>query len=273
MENKMTEVPMKSETALVPLAIDLEQMIKDAELGGTLGLADISIPYLYILQTNSPQCNPDHPKYIKGATAGMLYLTQFEEVFEGREGGLTFIPCYYERVIVEWLPRETGGGLVTTHLATSDIMSKATPDDKGKPTLPNGHQLQDTAYLYNLVHMTSTNSWVQCVMPVKSTGLKAVRKMNSTIATTKIPNTDKQAPRFLYKWAVTTKREAKDQYVWSSPAFQQEDQVTMEQYNAARTFAQIAAKGILRQKIVEKDAANVVSAENRKSYMDDEVPF
>ena len=262
------EVTMKSDTALAPIPMDLDQMVRDAELGGVIGLSDISIPYLYVLQSNSPQCNPDHPKHISGAIAGMLYLTQFEEVFEGREGGLTIIPCYYERLITEWLPRETGGGLVTSHPASSDIMEKAMVNDKKQAILPNGHQLIDTAYLYNLVHITKTNTWVQSIMPIKSTGLKAVRKMNSTIATTKIPNTDKQAPRFLFKWAVTTKREAKDQYVWSSIAFQQEGMVTNEQYNSARTFAMIAAKGIMRQAVVQKEATVKTSIVD-----DDSVPF
>ena len=78
----------ENNTAMTELPMSLEDMAADSGKGGKLGIQDIGVPFLYILQTNSPQVNPDNPKYMKGATAGGIYITVIERAFEGREKGL-----------------------------------------------------------------------------------------------------------------------------------------------------------------------------------------
>jgi hypothetical protein len=75
-----------------------------------------------------------------------------------------------------------------------------------------------------------------------------------------IPNTDKKAPRFLFKWKLTTIKEQKDAYVWSSPKLEQEQMVSADVYAAAKAYAIIAAKGVLRRALVEaeQESAGVV---------------
>jgi hypothetical protein len=129
--------------ALIPL----DELEQDANLGGKLSLRDISIPYLYILQGLSPQIQPASPKFIRGAAISMLYMTVFDELYEGMTG-LDIISCYYERVINEWTPRSKGGGLITTHNPESDILSKGKALDPNKPAelyLPNGNLIVETA--------------------------------------------------------------------------------------------------------------------------------
>jgi len=72
-------------------------------------------------------------------------LTVVEKIFAGRKEGITVVPCYYERKIMEWVRREDGGGLVGSYPAEDPIMQKAKPNDKNQMILPNGHQLMDTA--------------------------------------------------------------------------------------------------------------------------------
>lgn len=251
----MNEVVAKKENAVLPF--DVSELRKDAKLGGEVSFKDISIPYLYILQSNSPQCNVDHPKHIKGAIASMFYLTVLEKVYDSRgDDGLTIIPCYYERLITEWIDREAGGGLVASHPVDTPLLAQARPDEKGRPTLPNGHKLVETAYHYVLVQDPGTREWVQAIMPLKSTFLKASRKLNSLIVTTMIPGTQTVAPRFLFKYRVRTVKEQKDQNIWSSPVFTQLDMVDKQQYEAAKTYAGVAADAQLRAAAAAGDAAN-----------------
>lgn len=264
------EITLKSENALAEVPMSIEDMAGDAELGGKVTLKDIAVPYLYVLQANSPQVNADHSKYIKGAAAGMWYMTNLELVFDGREVGLDFIPCYFESLVTEWTPREQGGGLVASHDPGAEILNLAKPNERGQLFLPNGHQLIDTAYHYVLARRPDNMSWTQCIMPMKSTALKVSRRMNSTIQTTMIPGTNKMAPRWLYKWHAITTRETKDQYVFSSPKFSQGDIVTSNEYNAAKQYAMIAAKGLLRRVAMEAAAEETV---DRKPLDGDEVPF
>lgn len=255
--------------AEVPISID--ELEKDVALGGKVGMQDIAIPYLYLLQTNSPQVNPDHEKHIEGAVASMFYLTVIEKIFEGRKDGLILVPCYYERLITEWIPREQGGGLIRSYPAFDPIMDKAKPDDKGRMYLDNGHLLVDTAYHYDLVLDPVAKIWHQCIMPLKSTFLKRSRKLNSDIQTTMIPGTDKRAPRFLYKYVVKTMKEQKDDNVWNVPVFSQSEMVDTELYQNARTYAKIAASNsaMLRRPAEESASASPTVSKNG----DDEIPF
>ena len=84
----------------------------DASDGGGFENADsdsFSVPFIKVLQKLSPVVDEDHEDHIDGAKAGMFYNTVTNELFPD---GLTVIPCHYARVFIEWVPRESGGGIV-----------------------------------------------------------------------------------------------------------------------------------------------------------------
>jgi hypothetical protein len=253
---------MKSESALGSVPMNIEDLEHDVALGGVIGLKDISIPYLYVLQTNSPQCNEDNAKHVEGAKAGMLILTVKNEVYDGRVDGLTIVPCFYERKIMRWVDRDKGGGLVGSYPAEDPIMKQAKQNERGQWIMPNGDQLIDTAYHFLLVQNPKTLGWTQAIFPMKSTALKVSRAWNSQVATTLIPNSNKPAPRFLFKYNLSTVKEQKDTNVWSSPKILQLDMVTKEIYDQAKDFAKIAAQNLLMRAPESTDAA-----------IDDSVPF
>lgn len=267
----MNEITPTNQTSL---PMSLEDLAQDAGLGGKVELKDIAIPYLYVLQTNSPQCNPDHAKYIKGATAGMLYLSNLERIYPGREAGLLVVPCYYERLITEWLPRSAGGGLIASHDPDADIVKTAvlkTVEDKEVLVLPNGHELVETAYHYFLAKPLDENTWIQCIAPFKSTSLKASRRMNSIISTSTIPGTDKKAPRFLFIWRFSTIKEQKDNYVWSSPKLEQMGMVSADVYASAKAYAQVASTGLLRRALAESEMEDTTGEKVQRKTED--APF
>lgn len=271
------EITLEQPGALAPMPFSVDEMAEDANLGGKINLSDIAVPYLYILQANSPQVNPDHAKYVPDAKAGMIYLSNLEKVFDGRNTGILIVPCYYERLVTEWLPRSSGGGLVASHDPEAEILKTAkSVESEGKTiqVLPNGHQIIETAYHYFLAQDPGSKVWYQTIAPFKSTALKASRRMNSTISTTNIPGTDKRAPRFLFKWKLTSIKEQKDDYVWSSPKLEQLDTVTADVYRAAKDYALVAAKGVLRRAAVESEQEEVETVRQPKPRAaDDEIPF
>lgn len=265
------------EGALATIGVSIEDIAKDAALGGRMTMQDIAIPYLYVLQQNSPQVNPDHDKYIQGATASMFYLTVVEEVYEGRQAGVRFVPCYYERLITEWVDRDEGGGLIRSYPAGDPIMDQAKPDDRNRMRLPNRHLLVDTAYHYVLMESPTTKIWHQCIMPCKSTFLKKSRRMNSDISTTNIPGTQTRAPRFLFTWRAKTEKEQKDDNVWNVPNFTREEMVDAKMYQMAKLFAKVAAESSLRNPAKESEHSvtegNGHAQRTPSRADDDEVPF
>lgn len=229
------------------LPIPFEEMDADAELGGKVSMRDLSIPYLYILQGLSPQCQPASPKFIRGAGVSMLYMTVANTLFPA-ETGLSIVSCFYERVVNEWKPRASGGGLVTTHNPESGILEKGKAIDPKKPAelyLPNGNLIVDTAYHYILVKREQRYS--PTVFPLKSTMLKHSRNWNSNLNDILIPGTAKHAPRWLYEWQVTSIAETKNDNIWYVPNFKQGLMVSREVYAQAKEYAKIAATGALRR--------------------------
>lgn len=116
---------------------------------GTRG-SDLSIPFLSILQANSPQVEDKDPE---GAESGMLYNTVTRELTNSQDG-VVFLPVHKEMAYVEWVPRDSGGGFVGLHDADSDEVSAAIRSNGGERVgkLHIGdNELVETHYVYGLV--------------------------------------------------------------------------------------------------------------------------
>lgn len=256
----------------------LKEIMDDAGAGtDQLGMDDVAVPYLYVLQTNSPQTNPDHDLYIEGAKAGMFLNNVTNEIFDGRETGIEVIPCAYERRFVEWVHRDEGGGYIQDHDVESDILSKCKPDDKGKPRLPNGHMIVETAYHYVYMRNPNNNRWEEIIIPMKSSMLKKSRRWNKTLMSTFIPNTTKKAPRWLYPYRLKTVKETKDTNTWSNLDVERlSSAVTIDQYHAAKGFADQFKQGIViraRETILDDDSSSRQTIDGSSEKLDDEIPF
>lgn len=259
---KAAEVATVKESAQLPAGLSMEDILRDSGAGvDNLGADDVAVPYLYVLQTNSPQVNPDADAYIEGATAGMFFNNVSNEVYDGRKEGLKIIPCAYERKYVEWVPRDNGGGYVADHSIDSGILNETTPNEKGVPILGNGNLVVETAYHYVYFLNPNDGQWDQIIIPMKSTFLKKSRRWNKTLMATLIPGTSNRAPRWLYPYQLKTVKETKNDNTWSNLDITRLDEyVTADQYRAAKAFAELFDSGAI-VKARESDVGNVASGE------------
>lgn len=77
------------------------------------------IPFVRLLQSNSPQCTNDgNAKYMPNAKAGMFLNTSTGALFDKLE----FIPCARDHKFVEYVPRDLGSGFVTVHEPNAEIV-------------------------------------------------------------------------------------------------------------------------------------------------------
>lgn len=274
---KETEVATVNESAQLPAGIDMEDLLKDSGAGVSgMGMDDVAVPYLYILQQMSPQVDPDNDAYVEGAKPGMFYNNVNEEIYEGRENGIIVIPCAYERKYVEWVDRDSGGGYVADHDIDSGILSECTPNEKGIPVLKNGHLIIETAYHYVYMKNPLTGVWEEIIIPMKSTMLKKSRRWNKTLMATLIPGTTNQAPRWLYPYRLRTVKETKNNNTWSNYDIERlPEMVTAEQYRACKAFAELFSKGLVTR-AKETDTGTVIDG-NRSDGSglgpDEEMPF
>lgn len=276
---KETEVATVKASAQLPAGMtDMEELLRDAGAGvDDLSPDDVAVPYLYVLQSNSPQVNPDSDAYIEGAKPGMFFNNVSMEIYEGREIGLTVIPCAYERKYVEWVPRDSGGGYVADHAIDSGILSECTPNEKKIPCLKNGNLVIETAYHYVYFKNPKDGQWDQIIIPMKSTFLKKSRRWNKTLMATLIPGTALRAPRWLYPYQLKTAKETRDTNTWSNVDLTRlEEMVNADQYRAAKAFSELFSKGAI-VKARETDTGTIVEGESTRSGgnadLDDEMPF
>ena len=114
---------------------------------------DVQIPFLRVLQALSPQIKKSDPAYIKGAEQGGIFNTVTKKFWNGDDGVLV-IPTYFQKKLLEFVPRSEGGGFV------GEINPKNLPKivkENGMEMLENGNELVRTAQHYvKIVHDDGT---------------------------------------------------------------------------------------------------------------------
>jgi hypothetical protein len=171
--------------------------------------ADVTIPFLAVLQTNSPQITAR-----EDCKPGMLINTVTEEVVDGLKTGLILVPALTEHCYVEWKPRDKGGGFVAKHLPESPVVVKAKTESRefGKYKTPAGNDLAETFYIYAvLLEKDNTKDpGMPIVIGFTSTKIGVYKKWNTKIKmfTIQLPDGRKQCPPlFAHQVRVTTYKE------------------------------------------------------------------
>ena len=163
-----TQVAKKANSAL---SIPAEDLLADVGRGlEKVSSDDMTIPRLAIIQSGSPQRKKKDDKYIDEADEGMVFNTVSNALYKD-----TFyvVPCEFEKLFIEWVPRESGGGLVTMYNTSNKPQAKK--EENGRRfLLENGNQLVDTAQHYVMV-IGKDGSYEPAVMSMSSSLLTVSR--------------------------------------------------------------------------------------------------
>lgn len=143
--------------------------------------SDLSIPFLNLLQSNSPQVEEN---VIPGVRSGLMLNSVTGELSEE----IVLLPVHKQEAWVEWVPRNKGGGFVGIHETTSELVQSLIKANGGSRIPPkgddgkriafkhNGNDVIETHYVYGLLMNndgTETNSFA--VIPFASTKIKPYR--------------------------------------------------------------------------------------------------
>lgn len=238
-------------------------------------VADLTIPFLNILQALSPQIEDEaYPD----AKTGMIFNTVKGTLIDGKVG-VIFQPCFYEKLYAEFTPRDAGGGFHGTHQPNSDLVKEAIArndgDTYGDLKTPEGNDLIETHYYYGNVFDPADMTFLgRAVIGMKSTQIKVAKGLNTI--------TNEYAGKVpLWAWAIklTTVKQTHDQgtsYNWHVSAPDGNNFLTTlitpqsnpEWYDAGKAFHEAMADGKLRDKV---DFGNQQSGKG--DAPDDEVPF
>lgn len=260
------EVVTKEEAQVPAIAADL------AGLSGQ-GFEDtdkdaFAIPFLRILQSNSPQVNEDEVSYIEGSKPGMLFNTITGTLY-GKETQI--VPVHYMRDFVEWLPNR--GGFVKSHGSDPGILENIVEvDDKNNQLLENGNIIQDCRNHYVLIADRLEEGPI--ILSLSSSGIKHSRKWMTLMNALRIPGTDQQAPMFAGVWDIATVLNENDDGKWYQVGNKQAtlisfaDWVNKEQLDAAQEARKLITSGRARA-----DYDSTIDKEGDNQKTKDKVPF
>lgn len=237
-----------------------------------------AIPFLRILQTNSPQCNEDEEAYIKGSKPGMIFNTITGELY-GKS--VRIIAIHYGRSFIEWAPNR--GGFIKDHGKDPIILERVSfIDDKNNSVLDNGNIIQDTRNHFILLadHLEQG----PIIMSMSSTAIKHSRKFMTLMSNLRLPNGAGRAPMFAGVWNASTIMNENDQGKWygfgdkSKTCIEFEGWVSKDQLNAALSARDLITSGEAKadwdSTVDDSNARDVNSTDGQYNGGDDaDVPF
>ena len=174
--------------------------------------ADVAIPFLFVLQSMSPQVKRGTAQHIVGAEEGKLFNSVTLEVLDPPA---RVVPCAFQKAWVEWVPREAGGGFVKQHLDEA-VMEKTTRNEKNIDVLANGNHIIPTAYHFCLV-LKADGKMEKVVIAMTRTQLKKSRRWLSQMMSIQMRTPAGKLfrpPMFSHVYEIGTAVEQRDQYSW-----------------------------------------------------------
>lgn len=244
-KNEKTDVAESTGTEVGP-ALSFED---DSGQGFEMADADsYAIPYLLILQKNSPQCDEDQGAFIKGAKAGMFINTVSQKIFDG-DNGVLIIPVHYSRMMVEWVPRTAGGGFRGSYDPLDPIVNTAERNETGRFMMPNGNFLNDTRYHFCLIIDEQEKDIEPIILALTSTQIKKSRNWMTQMKNIRLKGSNNMKftpPMYSHIYRVLTVPEENEKGNWKGWKIELDHMIGQKEisyYLAAKSFREQIMKG------------------------------
>jgi len=162
---------------------------------------DNFVPLVYVLQTGSRQVI-NGPAHIEGAIAGSFLMRNAPQPIVDGDTGFIFQPCYFYKDFAEWVPRESGGGLVGMHRTlpgnVTEIKDVRNPN-KIKWRTPSGNEiLERRNHLGFVIHEDGTA--LAYAIPFTSTGHSVSRNWMTVMQNRTLNGVVPPSYAFLYRF-------------------------------------------------------------------------
>ena len=290
MAEKKTDVA-KAKEAQLPAEF-MEELAGDGQqYQESMSKDDMSIPFLQILQSLSPQCTKGEPEFIKGSEPSDLLDTVTQKLIKTRDDddnavmGARILPIHYKRSFIEWVPRNQGGGIVNEwsveeglSIITQRNESNQDIIQQGSPLGTPGNQLNDT-HTHFVFLIKEDGTYEPMILTMASTQIKPSKDLNNMVSKHVLPNGGKAA-RFFGIYGVTTQRKSNDQGSWYIWKFEKVSDVLtenlMDMYRDAKTFVEGIMAGENKADYSKMDGEanpSTGDAPTGDKKDDDEVPF
>jgi hypothetical protein len=166
----------ETSTAVVaPIAGVQEQMPEWLHKGNAgsedVGVKDMVLPRVDVLQALSPQIKKSDPNYIEGAEQGQIFNTVTGEMYGS---SVTFVPVLFRKEYVVWKLRKAGGGFCG---AFKDEMDANT----FRSQLPNPDDHETVESHQHFAILLTNHGPEEAVLSMTKSKLKVSRALNTLI--------------------------------------------------------------------------------------------
>jgi hypothetical protein len=244
---------------------------------------ELAIPYLRVLQTNSPECTDGHAKRIADARPGMFYNSLTKKCYDGINVGISVVATHFVSTYLIFNTRANGGGFQgDVGLVDGEALLKTTnKNEKKHDILPNGKQLVKSNQHYILV-VDKDGMFEEVLFPFASTQLKKSKGWNSLISGIKIRVGQQllKAPMFYNAWNIKTVLETNTEGSWYgvtiSPVGPTVETFGTAVYLGARSFREMITSGRVKVDLNDAgdaDQSGAGSAAGKAAETDEEIPF
>ena len=279
--NEVKEVVKVEESAVPAAASSLAEMFAEDAGGGfeNIGPQNCALPFIAILQSNSPQAMRSNSKYIKGAQAGDLFNTVTGELFPGQSdgdkpGGILFVPAAFDSKMVRWKSRDSGGGLVCSYSEHDPILKTFARDERGR-LLDQTTQDIVVQTVYHFGLMIREEGFPElAVISMASTAMKCSRQWNTLMKKImkRVGSKVFNPPSYSHVYRLTTTGMSRDNYSWFTWSIMTAGEVVdIDTYNLAKQFSKQVAAGEVRVSAPPSDSD--VSEGEGQHTSGEEVPF
>lgn len=144
-----------------------------------VGVEDLTIPRLDVIQDLSPQHKSNKPEYIEDAEVGMLFNSVTKRLYGSQ---VFFVPVFFRKEYVIWKSRNAGGGFLGAYPTEAAAQQEAADkgydltetDTKGDPM----YQITDTAQQFGMIiHDDGTTEDI--VISMSKSKMKTSRQLNT----------------------------------------------------------------------------------------------
>lgn len=250
-----------------------------------VGKDELLIPFLAILQPMSPIVTEGANE---NAKPGRFYNTITGDLYDGVDqgGGVPFQLVDFERMFVEWVPRDSGGGIAGRYRPDDPFVKGEIDKNKGSVVgikLANGNDLIETYYVYgNILSTDLTEVESFAVLPVKSTNIKPFRSWLTALRMIK-----GKPPLFAFTTVLKCTKEKNDSGTWyqlspkptgqdwKSSMINPAEPVGQRLLEAASSLIEMVRSGAARADHDNESRATTANEGGRggKGDTDDDVPF
>jgi len=137
-----------------------------------VGMEDLTIPRLDVLQSLSPQRKKNDPAYIEGAEEGMLFNTVTGQLYGE---SIYFVPVYYRKEWLIWKKQNKGGGFMGSF--DTELEAATEFSEKG---YDGDYEIVDTGNHFGLIFSDENDVEEICISMAKSKA-KVSRQLNTLV--------------------------------------------------------------------------------------------